>query len=111
MLKKTRNYRLGMLGALCAVFFLFAWENVQAVKLGYGIEKLRRDIKDLESANTYLKKEIRISLSPEKLETEAVKLGMVYPEPGAVVLLDGAPAAKSAGRGWLAKLFRLNKAS
>jgi len=111
MLKKTRNYRLGMLGALCAVFFLFAWENVQAVKLGYNIERLRREIKDLESANTYLKKEIRISLSPEKLESEAVKLGMVYPEPGAVVMLDGTPAAKTAGRGWLARLFGLNKAS
>ncbi len=111
MLKKTRNYRLAALGGLCAVFFLFAWENVQAVKLGYNIEKLRHEIKDLESANTYLKKEIQASLSPEKLEAEATKLGMVYPEPGAIVMLDGAPAPKTAGRGWLAKLFRLNKAS
>ena len=31
------------------------------------IEKLRREIKDLENANTYLKKEIQVSLSPEKL--------------------------------------------
>lgn len=111
MLKKTRNLRLAALIGICAVFFLFAWENVQAVRLGYTIEKLRREIKDLESANTYLKKEIQTSLSPEKLETEAAKLGMVYPEPGAVVLLDGAPAVKKAGRGWLAKLFRINKAS
>jgi hypothetical protein len=111
MLKKTRNLRLAALGGLCAVFFLFAWENVQAVRLGYTIEKLRREIKDLENANTYLKKEIQASLSPEKLEAEAVKLGMVYPEPGAVVLLDGAPAAEKEGRGWLAKLLRLNKAS
>ena len=47
----------------------------------------------------------------EKLEAEASKLGMVYPEPGAVVILDGRPAADSAGRGWLARLFRINKAS
>jgi len=111
MLKKTRNLRLAALAGLCAVFFLFAWENVQAVRLGYTIEKLRREIKDLESANTYLKKEIRASLSPEKLEAEAVKLGMVYPEPGAIVLLDGAQDVKKEGRGWLAKLFRMNKAS
>lgn len=111
MLKKTRNLRLAGLGALCAVFFLFAWENVQAVRLGYTIEKLRHEIKDLENSNTYLKKEIQASLSPEKLEAEASKLGMVYPEPGAIVMLDGAPAADTAGRGWLAKLFKLNKAS
>lgn len=111
MLKKTRNLRLAGLGALCAVFFLFAWENVQAVRLGYTIEKLRHEIKDLENSNTYLKKEIQASLSPEKLEAEASKLGMVYPEPGAIVMLDGAPAADKAGRGWLAKLFKLNKAS
>lgn len=111
MLKKTRNLRLSALGVICAAGFLFAWENVQAVKLGYNIEKLRREIKDLESANTYLKKEIQVSLSPEKLEAEATRLGMVYPEPGAVVLLDGKPAEGNAGRGWLARLFRLNKSS
>jgi hypothetical protein len=111
MLKKTRNLRFAALGGLCAVFFLFAWANVQAVRLGYSIEKLSRDIKDLDSANTYLKKEIQASMSPEKLEAEASKLGMVYPEPGAVVMLDGTPAAGTANRGWLAKLFRLNRAS
>ncbi len=104
MLKKTRNMNLAALGAVCAVFFLFTLENVQAVKLGYTIEKIRRDIKDLESSNTYLKKEIQTALSPEKLEVEALKLGMVYPEPGAVVLLDGAPGKKNPAREWLAKL-------
>ncbi len=108
--KKTRNLRLAALGILCAAAFIFAWQNVQAVKFGYSIEKLRGEIKDLESANTYLKKEIQVSLSPEKLEAAASRLGMVYPEPGAVVILDGKPADK-AGRGWLARLFRLNRES
>lgn len=111
MLKKTRNLRLAAMGGICALAFVFAWQNLQALKLGYNIEKLRREIKDLESSNTYLKKEIRASLSPEKLEAEASKLGMVYPEPGAVVILDGKPAAENADRGWLARLFRLNKSS
>ena len=104
MLKKTRNMNLAALGTVCAVFFLFALENVQAVKLGYTIEKIRREIKDLESSNTYLKKEIQTALSPEKLAVEALKLGMVYPEPGAVVHLDGAPAKPNPAREWLAKL-------
>ncbi len=111
MLKKTRNVRLAALGGICLVGFLFAWQNVQALKLGYSIEKIRREIKDLESANTYLKKEIQASLSPEKLESEAAKLGMVYPVPGAVVILDGRPAAEKAGRGWLARLFSFSKSS
>jgi hypothetical protein len=111
MLKKTRNLRLAAMGTICAVAFVFAWQNLQALKLGYNIEKIRREIKDLESANTYLKKEIRVSLSPEKLEAEASRLGMVYPEPGAVVILDGRPAADNAGRGWLARLFKFNKSS
>lgn len=105
MLKKTRNTNLAAVGAVCLVFFLFAWENVQAVKLGYTIEKVRREIKDLESSNTYLKKEIQTALSPEKLEVEALKLGMVYPEPGAVVMLDGAAGGKNPAREWLAKLI------
>jgi len=104
MLKKTRNMNLAAVGAVCGVFFLFAWENVQAVKLGYTIEKVRREIKDLESSNTYLKKEIQAAMSPEKLEVEALKLGMVYPEPGAVVMLDGAPGRDNPAKDWLAKL-------
>lgn len=105
MRRKTRNLRLAALGAVCAAAFVFAWQNVQAVKLGYRIETMRKDIRDLQNANTYLKKEIDVSLSPEKLETEAMKLGMVYPQPGSVVIMDGKPASDKAGRGWLAKLF------
>ncbi|OGS14325.1 MAG: hypothetical protein A2234_05515 [Elusimicrobia bacterium RIFOXYA2_FULL_58_8] len=104
MLKKTRNTNIAAVSAACAVLFLFAWENVQVVKLGYTIENIRRDIKDLESSNTYLKKEIQTALSPEKLENEAIKLGMVYPEPGAVVLLAGAPGQTNPAKDWLAKL-------
>ena len=104
MLKKTRNKNLAVLSAVCAVCFIFAWENVQAVKLGYTIEKTRREIKDLESSNTYLKKEIQTALSPQRLEVEAFRLGMVYPEPGAVVMLDGAPGKDNPARNWLAKL-------
>lgn len=105
MLKRTRNLNLAALGGVCAIAFLFAWENVQAIKLGYSIEKLRREIKDLESSNTYLKKEIQASLSPEKLEERALGLGMVYPEPDAVVLLDGPGGEGNPARNWLAKVF------
>ena len=93
-----------MLAAAGAVFFVYAWENIQATRLGYSIEGLRKEIKDLENTNNYLKKEIRVSLSPEKLQAEALKIGLVYPEPDALVLLDDSAADKPA-KGWLAQLF------
>jgi len=88
-------------GALC---FAFAWENVQAVRLGYNIEGLRNEIKDLENGNNYLKKEIQISMSPERLQAEAVKIGLVYPEPDSIVLREEQTVIKSS-KGWLARLF------
>jgi hypothetical protein len=94
------------LAAAGAVFFLYAWENVQATRLGYGIEGLRKEIRDLENADNYLNKEIRISQSPERLQTEALKIGLAYPEPDALVLLDEEPGNRSE-KGWLAQLFRL----
>jgi len=93
-----------MLALAGAVFFVYAWENIQATRLGYSIEGLRKEIKDLENTNNYLNKEIHVSLSPEKLQAEALKIGLVYPEPDALVLLDDANADKPS-KGWLAQLF------
>lgn len=97
--------RLAFLAAAGAVFFIYAWENLQATRLGYSIEGLRRDLKNLENSNNYLKKEIRISQSPEKLQTEALKMGLIYPEPDALVLLEELPGNRSA-KGWFAQLLR-----
>ena len=103
---RTKTLKLGALAVAGAVFFIFAWENVQATRLGYSIECLRKEIKDLENNNNYLKKEIRVSLAPEKLQAEALKIGLVYPEPDALVLLDDTAGSKPA-KNWLAKLLRL----
>lgn len=95
-----------MLAAAGAVFFIFTWENIQATRLGYGIEDLRREITDLENGNDYLQKEIRTSSAPEKIQAEALRLGLVYPEPAALVLLDDAGGDNKPEKSWLAKLFR-----
>jgi len=106
MTTRARISKLAILAAAGAIFFIFAWENVQATRLGYGIEGLRREIKDLENGNNYLEKEIRASLAPESLQAEALKIGLVYPEPDALVLLDDANGDKPT-KGWLAKILRL----
>ncbi|HAH30952.1 MAG TPA: hypothetical protein DCL44_01410 [Elusimicrobia bacterium] len=111
MTKRTRNLKFAALIAVSALFFVLAWENIQAVKLGYRIEQLRKDNRDIENTNIYLKKEIQVSLSPEKLEAEAIKLGMIYPEPASIVLLDSKPEGKAPALGWLAKLFRRDRVS
>mgnify|MGYP001618821603 FL=1 len=98
-MSKTKILKLAMLAVAGAVFFVYAWENIQATRLGYSIEGLRKEIKDLENTNNYLKKEIRVSLSPEKLQAEALKLGLVYPEPDALVHLDEDNSDKPA-KGW-----------
>jgi hypothetical protein len=103
---KTKLLRLAMLALAGAAFFIYAWENLQATRLGYSIEGLRKEIKDLENTNNYLDKEIRVSLAPEKLQADALKIGLVYPEPDALVLLDDNNADKPA-KGWLAQLLGL----
>ncbi|MBI4802343.1 MAG: hypothetical protein HY796_07445 [Elusimicrobia bacterium] len=101
---KTRALKYATLLSTGAVFFVFAWGNVQATRLGYNIEELRKEIKVLETGNKYLKKEIQLSMSPERLQAEAVKLGLVYPEPDTIVLLEEKATDKPA-KGWLARLF------
>ena len=111
MTRRARNLKFAAIAAASAVFFLLAWENIQAVKLGYRIEQLRRENSDIESANRYLKKEIQISMSPKKLEAEALKMGMVYPDPSSIVLLDSSPENKPKAAGWLAKIFRRDRST
>lgn len=101
---RTRPLKYAALTAAGAVFFVFAWGNVQATRLGYSIEELRKEIKDLETGNKYLKKEIQAAMSPERLQADAVKLGLVYPEPDSIVLLDEKGKSRPS-KGWLARLF------
>ena len=103
-MNRTRTLKYALLASAGAVFFVFAWGNVKATRLGYTIEELRKEIKDLDTGNKYLKKEMQTALSPERLQAEAVKLGLVYPEPESIVMLDDKAKDKPA-KSWLARLF------
>ena len=93
---------------LGAALFIFAWENIQTTKLGYAIEKTRHEIKEFTNANQYFSKEIQTALSPEKLQKTALKLGMIFPEPDSIVMLDEVVKPQSKNLGWLAKIFKNN---
>ncbi|MDQ7774215.1 MAG: hypothetical protein RDU13_11925 [Elusimicrobiales bacterium] len=100
MQRRARNSALKVLLGVSALCFLYAWQGVEATRTGYEIEKLRREMRDIEHGNDYLRKDISIALSPASLEAKAQKLGMAYPEPDRVVQLGPQ-------RGEMSQPFRL----
>ncbi|MCG2726928.1 MAG: hypothetical protein L6420_11880 [Elusimicrobia bacterium] len=102
MAKKKRILYLQIILMISAVLFVFVWENIQATKLGYRIENTRQEIKDFTNANKYLSKEIQTALSPEKLQKKALMLGMIYPEPASVIILDNKTKPDKKNLRWFA---------
>ncbi|MFH1618658.1 MAG: hypothetical protein ABIG11_02015 [bacterium] len=89
--------------ALCALFLLFAWENIQATRLGYSVEKARMELQAVRNRNVYLQHRLLSAISPGRVALAARKnLGMVAPEPDQIVKLENETARPF--RGWLAKL-------
>jgi cell division protein FtsL len=77
---------------LCLVF-IFVWERVDMVRVGYQIERLKRDKTALERRRDELRVQFS-SLSASnriaKLATE--KLGMSLPQQGQVILVQSSPS-------------------
>jgi len=72
-----------------ACLLLCVWESVQATKLGYQVEDAKRQIKSLRTSNDYLRQRISEAVSPSELvATAEKKLGMIYPEPEHIILLE-----------------------
>ncbi|MCK4936806.1 MAG: hypothetical protein KAR84_08120 [Elusimicrobiales bacterium] len=102
MAKKKRIRYAQIILMISAVLFVFVWENIQATKLGYRIEQTRQEIKSITNANKYLSKDIQIALSPEKLQEKALMLGMIYPEPEQIVILEKNNNSNKKNLGWFA---------
>ena len=102
MAKKKRIRYLQIILMISAVLFVFVWENIQATKLGYRIENTRQEIKEFTNANKYLSKEIQTALSPENLQKKALMLGMIYPEPASVIILEKKIESDKNNLGWFA---------
>jgi hypothetical protein len=102
MAKKKHIRYAKIILMISAVLFVFVWENIQATKLGYRIEETKKEITAITNANKYLSKDIQIALSPEKLQEKALMLGMVYPEPASVIILDKNDDSNKKNLGWFA---------
>jgi cell division protein FtsL len=77
---------------VCLVF-VFVWERVDMVRVGYQIERLKRDKTVLERQRDELRVQFS-SLSASnriaKLATE--KLGMILPQQGQVIMVQSRPS-------------------
>ncbi len=82
---------LAVLTGLCLVF-LFVWERVDIVRVGYHIERLKRDKVMLERERDQLRVKFSSLSAPDRIAKAASeKLGMVLPQPGQVIMVRSNP--------------------
>lgn len=78
--------------AIMSMIFLFVWERVDVVRLGYHIERLKSQKIVLERERDELRVKLSSLTSPERIARAATdKLSMVLPEKGQVVLVHLEP--------------------
>lgn len=82
--------------AVMSMIFLFVWERVDVVRLGYHIERQKSQKILLERERDELRVKLSSLTSPERIARAATdKLNMVLPEKGQVVLVHLEPDVPS----------------
>ncbi|OQW37039.1 MAG: hypothetical protein A4E19_15015 [Nitrospira sp. SG-bin1] len=77
---------------LCLVF-VFVWERVDVVRIGYHIERLKRDKTALERQRDELRvKFSALSASDRIAKLAAEKLGMSPPQQGQLIVVQSKPS-------------------
>ncbi len=83
---------LTVLVGLCLVF-VFVWERVDMVRVGYQIERLKRDKTVLERQRDELRvKFSTLSASDRIAKVATEKLGLSLPQQGQVILVQTKPS-------------------
>ena len=96
-----RTYKI--LGTGLVVLGL-AWQQVQATRLGYEVERARRAEQFLKGRLGAIEMQLETSLSPAQLAGQAKTLGMVQAGPESLRILG--PAGRSAARTtFLSRIF------
>ncbi|MCC6139534.1 MAG: cell division protein FtsL [Nitrospira sp.] len=79
---------LAVTAGLCLVF-VFVWERVDTVRLGYQVERLKHEKVVLERERDELKVKFSALSSPDRIAKVATeKFGMSLPQPGQVVMVQ-----------------------
>jgi len=82
-----------ILAGLCLVF-VFVWERVDVVRLGYQIERLKTQKVLLERERDQLQVKVSALSAPERIAKVATeKLGLVPPQQGQVFMVRQQPEA------------------
>ena len=82
---------LAVTAGLCLVF-VFVWERVDMVRLGYQVERLKHEKVVLGRERDELKVKFSALSSPDRIAKVATeKFGMSLPQPGQVVMVQSKP--------------------
>jgi len=91
-----RNREMKQFGTALACLFLlvftYAWQHFKAIEYGYQIESAKRELADKTEMNHALRLEDASLRDPERIDVLARRMGLVPPEPGQVIRLEGTAA-------------------
>ena len=77
------------LGVLFLLVFTYAWQHFKAIEYGYQIESAKRELSGLTEMNRALRLEHVSLRDPERIDVMARRMGLVPPEPGQVMRMEG----------------------
>jgi cell division protein FtsL len=85
---------LAIFVGLCLVF-LFVWERVDIVRVGYQVERLKVEKVRLERERDQLRVKFSALSAPNRIAKVATEqLGMTQPQKGQVILVQSRPAGE-----------------
>ena len=95
-----RNREMKQFGTALACLFLlvftYAWQHFKAIEYGYQIESAKRELSGLTEMNRALHLEYASLRDPERIDVMARRMGLVPPEPGQVIRMDGSAGESDA---------------
>ncbi len=74
---------------LFLLVFTYAWQHFKAIEYGYQIESAKRELVNLTEMNRALRLEDASLRDPERIDLLARRMGLVPPEPGQVIRMEG----------------------
>src|ERR1700757_3975196 len=74
---------------LFLLVFTYAWQHFKAIEYGYQIESAKRELAGITEMNHALRLEDASLRDPERIDLLARRMGLVPPEPGQVIHMEG----------------------
>jgi|SRR5215472_4456536 len=80
------------LACLFLLVFTYAWQHFKAIEYGYLIESAKRELSEKTEMNRALRLEDASLRDPERIDVLARRMGLVPPQPGQVIRMEGSSA-------------------